>query len=68
MRLVLARALLAAPSRSWSLDDVAGVLDEDARRAVRARRFDGLPDLAIIEASVDTPADEQRESAHRVER
>ena len=53
VRLVLARALLHHVALVV-LDDVSGVLDEDARRAVRAT-LEGLPDLAIIEASVDTP-------------
>jgi ATP-binding cassette, subfamily C, bacterial CydD len=53
VRLVMARALLHHVAL-LVIDDVAGVLDEDARRAVRAT-LDGLPDLAIIEASVDAP-------------
>ena len=53
VRLVMARALLHHVTL-LVIDDVAGVLDEDARRAVRAT-LDGLPDLAIIEASVDAP-------------
>ncbi len=53
VRLVLARALLHHVALVV-LDDVSGVLDEDARRAVRAT-LEGLPNLAIIEASVDTP-------------
>ncbi len=51
VRLVLARALLHHVALVV-LDDVSGVLDEDARRAVRAT-LEALPDLAIIEASVD---------------
>lgn len=53
VRLVLARALLHHVAL-LVLDDVSGVLDEDARRAVRGA-LDGQRDLAIIEATVDTP-------------
>lgn len=53
VRVLLARALLAeAPL--LVLDDLAGVLDEDARLDVR-RVLEGLDDVAIIEATVDTP-------------
>jgi ABC-type transport system involved in cytochrome bd biosynthesis fused ATPase/permease subunit len=53
VRLILARALLAGVSL-LILDDVAGVLDAEVRdqvRGVLAREVD----LAIIEATVDTP-------------
>ncbi len=53
VRLVLARALLAEPTL-LVLDDLAGVLDPDARDHVRAV-LDGRAELAIIEATVDTP-------------
>jgi ABC-type transport system involved in cytochrome bd biosynthesis fused ATPase/permease subunit len=53
VRLVLARALLHHVALVV-LDDVSGVLDEDARRAVRDT-LEGVLDLAIIEASIDTP-------------
>jgi ABC-type transport system involved in cytochrome bd biosynthesis fused ATPase/permease subunit len=53
VRLVLARALLGDVSLVV-LDDVAGVLDVDARDAVR-EALTALPELAIIEATVDTP-------------
>ena len=53
VRLVLARALLSEPS-VVVLDDVAGVLDADARDSVR-RALAALPELAVIEATVDTP-------------
>ena len=53
VRLVLARALLAGSSLVV-LDDVAGVLDTDARDFVR-RALVALPDLAVVEATVDTP-------------
>ncbi len=53
VRIVLARALLQHVAL-LVLDDVSGVLDEDARRAVRTT-LDGEPNLAIIEATVDTP-------------
>ena len=53
VRLVLARALLSEPS-VVVLDDVAGVLDADARDCVR-RALAALPELAVIEATVDTP-------------
>jgi ABC-type transport system involved in cytochrome bd biosynthesis fused ATPase/permease subunit len=53
VRLVLARALLSEPSLVV-LDDVAGVLDADARACVR-RALAALPELAVLEATVDTP-------------
>jgi ABC-type transport system involved in cytochrome bd biosynthesis fused ATPase/permease subunit len=53
VRLVLARALLARPALVI-LDDIAGVLDLDARAGV-ARTLDAYDDLAIIEATVDSP-------------
>jgi ABC-type transport system involved in cytochrome bd biosynthesis fused ATPase/permease subunit len=53
VRLLLARALLAHVSL-LILDDVAGVLDEDARLRVRASLAE-TPGLAILEATVDTP-------------
>jgi ABC-type transport system involved in cytochrome bd biosynthesis fused ATPase/permease subunit len=53
VRILLARALLAEPSL-LVLDDVAGVLDLDARAHVRSA-LESLADVAIIEATVDTP-------------
>jgi ABC-type transport system involved in cytochrome bd biosynthesis fused ATPase/permease subunit len=53
VRLVLARVLLCAPPLIV-LDDIAGVLDVEARDHVR-RTLAALPDLAMIEATVDTP-------------
>jgi ABC-type transport system involved in cytochrome bd biosynthesis fused ATPase/permease subunit len=53
VRLVLARALLHHVAL-LVLDDVSGVLDDDARRAVRTT-LEGETDLAIIEATVDAP-------------
>jgi ABC-type transport system involved in cytochrome bd biosynthesis fused ATPase/permease subunit len=53
VRLLVARALLANVSL-LILDDVAGVLDEDARQRVRAT-LAGAPGLAVLEATVDTP-------------
>jgi ABC-type transport system involved in cytochrome bd biosynthesis fused ATPase/permease subunit len=53
VRLVLARALLSAPVLVV-LDDIAGVLDADARASVRAA-LDDVPGLAVLEATVDTP-------------
>jgi ATP-binding cassette subfamily C protein CydD len=52
-RLVLARVLLSAASLVV-LDDIAGVLDVEAREHVR-RALAALPNLAMIEATVDTP-------------
>jgi ABC-type transport system involved in cytochrome bd biosynthesis fused ATPase/permease subunit len=53
VRILLARAVLAGPSL-LVLDDVAGVLDLDARAHVRSA-LEGLTDVAIIEATADTP-------------
>jgi ABC-type transport system involved in cytochrome bd biosynthesis fused ATPase/permease subunit len=53
VRLVLARVLLGAPSLVV-LDDIAGVLDVEARDHVR-RALAALPQLAVLEATVDTP-------------
>jgi ATP-binding cassette, subfamily C, bacterial CydD len=53
VRVVLARALLAHPDL-LVLDDVAGVLDDDARRLVR-HVLDDQRALALVEATVDTP-------------
>ena len=53
VRLVLARALLARPALIL-LDDVGGVLDVANRERV-ARLLDERADVAVIEASVDTP-------------
>jgi ABC-type transport system involved in cytochrome bd biosynthesis fused ATPase/permease subunit len=53
VRLLLARALLAQVSL-LVLDDVAGVLDSEARDQVRGA-LDREKTLAIIEATVDTP-------------
>ncbi len=53
VRLVLARALLA-DATLVVLDDVAGVLDADARDHVR-RTLNDLTELAVVEATVDTP-------------
>lgn len=53
VRLVLARVLLSEPTLVV-LDDVAGVLDADARDSVR-RALAALPHLAVLEATVDTP-------------
>lgn len=53
VRLVLARVLLSAPSLVV-MDDIAGVLDLEAREHVR-RTLVTLPDLAILETTVDTP-------------
>ncbi len=51
VRVLLARALLARPAL-LVLDDVAGVLDEEARRRVRDVLADGT--VGVIEATVDT--------------
>jgi ATP-binding cassette subfamily C protein CydD len=53
VRLVLARALLSSPPLIV-LDDIAGVLDSEARISVRSA-LDTVPELAILEATVDTP-------------
>lgn len=53
VRLVLARALLHEPA-VLILDDVAGLLDDASRRAVR-RDLAGVGELAIIEVAVDAP-------------
>jgi ATP-binding cassette, subfamily C, bacterial CydD len=52
VRLLLARALLA-PCDLLVIDDVAGVLDDEARRLVR-RVIEGHPELGVVEATVDT--------------
>jgi ABC-type transport system involved in cytochrome bd biosynthesis fused ATPase/permease subunit len=53
VRLVLARALLARCDLLF-IDDVAGVLDEEGRRRVRAV-LRAQPSLGVVEATVDTP-------------
>ncbi|HTT58512.1 MAG TPA: ATP-binding cassette domain-containing protein [Acidimicrobiales bacterium] len=53
VRVVLARALLHHVAL-LVLDDVSGVLDDEARRAVRTT-LEAASGLAIIEASVDAP-------------
>jgi ATP-binding cassette, subfamily C, bacterial CydD len=53
VRVVLARALLTHPE-ILVLDDVAGVLDDDARRQVRHVLSEHRA-LCVIEATVDTP-------------
>ena len=53
VRLILARSLLWDPA-VLILDDIAGVLDQNARDQVQ-RTLDAHPDLAIIEATVDNP-------------
>lgn len=53
VRLVLARALLARPD-VLCIDDIAGVLDDDARRTVQ-RVIESNDTLGVIEAAVDTP-------------
>jgi hypothetical protein len=50
---VLSRALLAQCDLLF-IDDVAGVLDEDGRRLVRAVLRE-RPSLGVVEATVDTP-------------
>jgi ABC-type transport system involved in cytochrome bd biosynthesis fused ATPase/permease subunit len=52
VRLVLTRVLLCSPALLL-LDDIAGVLDDEARAHVR-RTLAALPTLALIEATVDT--------------
>ena len=49
--MLLARALLARPAL-LVLDDVAGVLDDEARRRVRDVLADAT--VGVIEATVDT--------------
>jgi ABC-type transport system involved in cytochrome bd biosynthesis fused ATPase/permease subunit len=53
VRLVLSRALLAQCDL-LIIDDVAGVLDDEGRRLVRAV-LRAHPSLGIVEATVDTP-------------
>ena len=53
VRLVLARALLARPEL-LVIDDIAGVLDEEGRRLVRAV-LAPIPSMSVIEATVDAP-------------
>jgi ABC-type transport system involved in cytochrome bd biosynthesis fused ATPase/permease subunit len=53
VRLVLARCLLANPAL-LVLDDIAGVLDENARLLVRTA-LTRYPHVAVVEATVDTP-------------
>jgi ATP-binding cassette subfamily C protein CydD len=53
VRLVLARALLAGPAL-LILDDIAGVLDAEARSRVR-QTLDTFHQVTIIEATVDDP-------------
>ena len=52
VRLVLARVLLSSPTMLF-LDDIAGVLDEEARNHVRTK-FAALTGLVLVEATVDT--------------
>jgi len=65
VRLAIARGLLAQPAL-LILDDVAGVLDESSRVRVAgvlaARR-----DLAVVEATVDTPLLDQATARVRIE-
>jgi ABC-type transport system involved in cytochrome bd biosynthesis fused ATPase/permease subunit len=63
VRLLLIRALLAEPTL-LVLDDIAGVLDPESRTHVRGVLAE-LDDIAIIEATVDTPL--LLESTHRIE-
>jgi ABC-type transport system involved in cytochrome bd biosynthesis fused ATPase/permease subunit len=63
VRLILARALLADVSL-LVLDDIAGVLDADVRQQVRGA-LAREADLAIIEATVDTPL--LATQTHRIE-
>lgn len=53
VRLVLARCLLARPE-ILILDDIAGVLDAESRAQVR-HALEAHPELAIIEATVESP-------------
>ncbi len=53
VRLSFARALLARPEL-LVIDDVAGVLDLDSRRLVRAVLHE-YPQIGVVEATVDTP-------------
>ncbi len=53
VRLLIARAFLAN-AVVLVLDDIAGVLDEENRREVR-RALEERSNLAVIEATVDTP-------------
>lgn len=53
VRLVLARTLLARPE-VLCIDDIAGVLDDDARRMVQ-RVIESHETLGVVEATVDTP-------------
>jgi ABC-type transport system involved in cytochrome bd biosynthesis fused ATPase/permease subunit len=63
VRLVLARCLLARPAL-LVLDDIAGVLDEEARILVRSA-LGRFPHMAIVEATVDTPL--LTNVSHRIE-
>lgn len=63
VRLVLARALLHR-SALLVLDDIAGVLDTESRDDIRVV-LDELYDVAIIEATVDTPL--LTTATHRIE-
>jgi len=53
VRLALARCVLAEPSL-LVLDDIAGVVDVHARRSIRSL-LNSLNDVAVVEATVDTP-------------
>jgi ABC-type multidrug transport system fused ATPase/permease subunit len=53
VRLALARCLLGSPD-VLILDDIAGVMDQVTRQKVQ-RRLDEERQLAIIEATVDSP-------------
>ncbi len=66
VRLILARALLSGVAL-LVLDDVAGVLDEDARERVRAT-LSARAELAVVEASVDRPLLGGAVSANRARR
>ncbi|HEY5111917.1 MAG TPA: ATP-binding cassette domain-containing protein [Acidimicrobiales bacterium] len=63
VRVVLARVLLCSPSLLL-LDDIAGVLDIEAREHVR-QTLATLPQLAVIEATVDTAL--LTDATHRIE-